>query len=166
MSLHEMPTDIINSICDAIIKKEEDENVLIKFKDMTIAFIKEKEITVTENISYNNEENEKKIDDFIFNYIRNLTKKQMNSIICDYGISKGLKLFHNYHKIGLDDPDIEICEILNTEDYGIEKEIVELIIKNEIGYHTNWRTDGDGRLNTIIEYENAITAYMTSRDIL
>ena len=62
-----MPVDIINSICDAITKKEENENIIAKFKEITIAIIKEKE----KEITINNEENDNKIDDFIFNYIRN-----------------------------------------------------------------------------------------------
>lgn len=122
------------------------ENVLQKFKDAVLVFCEKNDITILANLVTDDDDN--RITIFVSDYIKKtLTKKQIDSIICDYGISKSMKLFHDFQKIGLNSPDTEICDILSMEDYGIEKEIVELIINDEIGYRTDWRTTGDGALN-------------------
>ena len=144
-----------HNLQEIINKKETDNSVLMKFKDATIAFLKQENLIANSNLSY--DDNEDRITDFIGYYIRNtLTKKDIDCIICDYGISKAMKLFHDYHKIGLDSADIEICEILTIEDYGIEREIVELIINDEIGHNNNWRIEGDGRYNTYAQIQSTL----------
>jgi len=136
-------------------------SLLLKFKTAVLAFCEENKVTISAGLS--DDEDDGFIADFVNQYIRKtLTPKQLDTIICDYGISKSMKLFHDYQKIGLNSPDIEICEILSMEDYGIEKEIVELIINDEIGYRINWRTEGDGKLNTATDYEAALTAHMAT----
>ena len=160
MSIQQMPGDIISSIYKAVIKKEENVNVLGKFKDATIDFFNKNKIAITPSIQDISEEHYITICDFINDYINSLTKKQIDTIICNYGISNGMKLLHDYHKIGLDTPDIGICDIISTIDNGIEKEIVELILYDEIGYNINWRTEGTGKLNTYIEFEDAMIAHM------
>jgi hypothetical protein len=160
MSIQQMPDDIISSIYKAVIKKEENVNVLGKFKDDTIDFFNKNKIAITPSIQDISEEHYITICDFIKDYINSLTKKQIDNIICHYGISNGMKLLHDYHKIGADTPDIGICEIISTIDYGFEKEIVELILYDEIGYNINWRTEGTGKLNTYIEFEDAMIAHM------
>jgi len=103
----------------------------------------EKGLTIMEELSDN--EDSEEIQDIISNYIRRIiTKKDTDAIICEYGIAKSMKLFNDFHITGMGEPWEEICEILTMEDYGLEKEIVELILKDEIGFETNWRITGDG----------------------
>ena len=105
--------------------------------------IEEKGLTIMEELS-DNEDNEQ-IQDIISNYTRRIiTKKDINAVVCEYGISKAMKLFNDYHLIGMGDSCEEISDILSMEDYGLEKEIVDLILKEEIGFETNWRITGDG----------------------
>lgn len=161
MSLQEMPIDIMHEIEKYVTEKESTTNVLNKFKDAVMAFCEEKKISISPNLS--DDADDDLINDFVGDYIRKtLVPKQLDSIISDYGISKSMKLFHDFHKIGLDSPDVEICEILSIEDYGLEREIVELIINEEIGYNIDWRTNGDGRLNTVTEYEAVLTAHVVT----
>jgi len=118
--------------------------VILKHKLIVSGIIVDTGFTIMKDLSDN--EDSRQIQDIIDNYIRNsLTKKEIDEIICKYGISKAMKLFHDFQKIGLNSPHIEICEILAKEDYGLEKEIVELIIKDAIGFETSWRTTGDGK---------------------
>jgi hypothetical protein len=138
-----------NPIFATIFDKEYDPSisVLMKHKSIISEVIAELGLTIIEDISDN--EDSEKIRDIISDYIRRiLTKKDIDAIICEYGISKAMKLFHDYQKIGLDSPHIEICEILAMEDYGIENEIVELIIKDAIGFENSWRTTGHGKPTT------------------
>jgi hypothetical protein len=104
--------------------------------------IEEKGLTIMEDLSDN--EDSEEIQDIITNYIRRIiTKKDINSIICEYGISKSMKLFNDFHRIGMGDSCKEISDILSTNDYSLEKEVVDLILKEEIGFETNWRTTSD-----------------------
>jgi len=101
--------------------------------------ISDKGLIIMEELSDNDDSDE--IQDIITNYIRRIiTKKEMDAIICDYGIAKAMKLFHDFHCIGLNDSLEEISDILTMENYGLEKEIVELILKEEIGFETMWKT--------------------------
>jgi len=78
------------------------------------------------------------IDIIINSYIRNLTLKQKDSIICEYGMMKGLNLFYNYHRICLGDSYQDICECFEISDYGINDTIIRLIIMDEINFQNNW----------------------------
>jgi len=134
-----------NPLFAAIFDKEYEPSVsaLTKHKSIVSGVISDSGLTIMNDLSDN--EDSEKIQEIISNYIRRvLSKKEMDAIICDYGISKAMKLFHDFQKIGLNSPHIEICEILSMEDYGLENELVELILKEEIGFENSWRTTGDG----------------------
>jgi hypothetical protein len=134
-----------NPLFAAIFDKENEPSVsaLMKHKSIVAGVIFDSGLTIMEELSDN--EDSEQIQEIISDYIRrNLTKKEINNIISDYGISKAMKLFYDFQKIGLNSPYIEICEILSMEDYGLENELVELILKEEIGFETSWRTTGDG----------------------
>jgi len=122
-------------------------SVIGKHTQVITGLINDKGLTIMADISDN--EDSEQIQDIISDYIRKtLTKKEIDAFICEYGISNSMKLFHDFQKIGLNSPYIEICEILAMEDYGLEKEIVELIIKDAIGFESNWRITGDGKQTT------------------
>lgn len=138
-----------NPLFAAIFDKEYDPStsVIAKHTQIITGIINDKGLTIMSSLSDN--EDSEQIQDIIDHYIRKLlTKKEIDAFICEYGISKAMKLFHDFQKIGLNSPHIEICEILATEDYGIENEIVELIIKDAIGFENTWRTKGDGKATT------------------
>ena len=146
-----------NPIFATIFDKEYDPSIsaLMKHKSIISEVIAELGLTIIEDISDN--EDSEKIRDIISDYIRRvLTIKEIDTIICEYGISKAIKLFHDYQKIGLDSPHIEICEIIATEDYGLENEIVELILNDAIGFENSWRTTGHGKATT---QEEIVTAF-------
>mgnify|MGYP001060111240 CR=1 FL=1 len=148
-----------NPIFAAIFDKnyEPTMSVINKHTQTIAGLISDKGLTIMPDLSDN--EDSEQIQDIISNYIRmNMTKKDINAFICEYGISNSMKLFHDFQKIGLNSPYIEICEILATEDYGLEKEIVELIIKDSIGFESNWRITGDGVVKTINQ-EDIVEAF-------
>jgi len=138
-----------NPLFAAIFDKEYEPNtsVIAKHTRAIGDLISDKGLEIVEGLIDN--ENSQQIQDIISHYIRKvLTKKEIDVFICEYGISKAMKLFHDYQKIGLNSPHIEICDILSMEDYGLEEEIVDLIIKDAIGFESNWRTTGDGKPTT------------------
>lgn len=149
-----------NPVFAAIFDKEYDPStsVIAKHTQTIMGLINDKGLTIMSDISDN--EDSEQIQDIISDYIKKvLTKKERDAFICEYGISKAMKLFHDFQKIGLNSPHIEICEILAMEDYGIENEIVEIIIKDAIGFENNWRTNGDGKPTTQEEVIKAINAH-------
>jgi hypothetical protein len=149
-----------NPIFAAIFDKEyEPSTSVIAKHTLTITgLIRDKGLTIMADLSDN--EDSEQIQDIISNYIRKvITKKEIGTFICEYGISNSMKLFHDFQKIGLNSSHIEICEILAMEDYGLEKEIVELIIKDAIGFESNWRITGDGKQITQEEIVEAFKAH-------
>jgi len=156
MLFHELPNDIICKIYNHVMKEEV--SVLEKFKNVVIDFLAKEKIVVSQSIYNTNEI----IDNMIRNYIKCLTKKEIDSIVCEYGISKAMKLLHDYNKICLDKHDTFICHNIANK-HNIEESIVELIINDEIGYKINWRFEGNGRFNTIQEIEDAVNAHIYSR---
>lgn len=149
-----------NPLFATIFDKEYDPStsVIVKHTQIIMGLINDKGLTIMSDISDN--EDSEQIQDIISDYIRKiLRKKEIDAFICEYGISKAMKLFHDFQKIGLNSPHIEICEILAMEDYGLEKEIVEIIIKDAIGFETSWRTTGDGKPTTEEEVINMLTAH-------
>jgi hypothetical protein len=59
-----------------------------------------------------------------------------------------MKLFHDFKKIELNLPNIEIYEILAIEDYDLENELVKLILNKEFGIDTSWLTISYNEPNT------------------
>jgi len=148
-----------NPLFTATFDKDNEPSVsaLKKHTSIVAGVIFDSGLTIMNDLSDN--EDSEKIQEIISDYIRRvLTKKELDAIICDYGISKAMKLFHDFQKIGLNSPHIEICEILAMDDYGLENELVELIIKEEIGFETNWRISGDGLQTTQEELVATINA--------
>ena len=82
---------------------------------------------------------------FIYEYIKNLTDKQVDDVICEYSISKAITLFYSFHKIGMGFSDEEICELLkHCEKYLVVNEMVQLIFKDEVGFDNDWRDNDKG----------------------
>jgi hypothetical protein len=137
---------------------DNEQSLIAKHTATIISLIKDKGLTIFKDLS--DEEDSVGIRDIISNYIRKtLTKNGIDAIICEYGISKAMKLFHDFQKIGLNSPYLEICEILADEDYGIEREIIELIFNDAIGFECTWRSNGDGKVTTQEEIITALTAH-------
>ncbi len=115
------------------------ESTLMNHVSTVYGLIQDNGLVIMSEVSDNDDS--EKIQDIISNYIRKIIrKKDSDAIICEYGISKAMKLFNDFHGLYLGDSSEEISEILNTDDYGLEKEIVELILKQEIGFETDWHT--------------------------
>ena len=145
MSLQDMPNDIIDSICSAIVKNDREENFLIRAKKNIITIINEQNLTIS---PYNNREsletvlNDETVNDIITYYVlKILTQNQINNIIINYGINKAIVLLHDWHSIGLGDSSREICEEITDREYIADRNMVEIIIKEEIGFHCNWRNN-------------------------
>jgi len=82
---------------------------------------------------------EDEVESLIYDHIKNLSYTDKNTIICDYGIIKALKLLHDYQKYGCGDSSNEIDEYIDDyDDISIYNDIIELIIKGEIEFRYNW----------------------------
>jgi len=144
MSINDLPTDIIINICHEVLHNN---NIIKKMKEEILDMITKNNFTISKNIL--NEENEEEdcvedcdcdnINIIILSYIKNLTEKQKDNIICEYGMMKGFQLFYDYHRICLGDSYQDICECFEISDYGINDSIIQLIINDEIGFENNWR---------------------------
>jgi hypothetical protein len=145
MFLQDMPNDIIDSICSAIVKNDREENCLIHAKKNIITIINEQDLTISPCINRESLDivlNDEAVNDIITNYVfKILTQNQINNIIIKYGINKAIVLLHDWHSIGLGDSSQEICEEITDRVYIADRNIVEIIIKDEIGFHCNWRNN-------------------------
>lgn len=132
MSINDLPTDIIINICHEVLHNN---NIIKKMKEEILDMI-----TISKNILNEEEDcDHENINIIILSYIRNLTEKQKDNIICEYGMMKGFQLFYDYHRICLGDSYQDICECFEISDYGINNSIIQLIINDEIGFENNWR---------------------------
>lgn len=133
--IHELNSDILTRIFEEVSIQNRDEIAI--FKSKYDKFIHDKgygDIDFT-NIDFTNAElcldlnlKADKVRHWIYNYIKNLSQNQINSILCDYGINKALQLKYDYH-MGMCDSNTEFCEelLLNPAD----QEMVECIFLNE-----------------------------------
>lgn len=82
--------------------------------------------------------NEKQI--FIYNYVQELTQPQIDKIIFDYGFSRAIAISYNFDKIGLGKTNEEIgSEFENFEFLKKDRQIVQLIFKDEVQFDHDWR---------------------------
>jgi|SaaInlV_125m_DNA_1040241.scaffolds.fasta_scaffold06428_6 hypothetical protein len=78
------------------------------------------------------------IDRVIIDYsLKTMTNRDIQTIICEYGIAKAMKLFSNYRIFDMGYNDIS--EFLAADNNNIEREIIYIIMKEEIGFQTDWR---------------------------
>jgi hypothetical protein len=126
--IHELNSDILTRIFEEV--SIQNRNEIAIFKSKYDKFIHDKGYG---DIDFTNAElcldlRADTVHDWIYNYIKNLSQNQINSILCDYGINKALQLKYDYH-IGMGDSNTDFCEelLLNPAD----KEMVELIFLNE-----------------------------------
>jgi len=136
MSLQEMPEDILKSIYDLV---DSEYNVIKKHKDAVMKKITENNLVISPNIVYAEDNDSEFIDYIIKVYIENMTQKEKNAVICEYGFNKGLRIFYDFHRLCLGDSSSDICMYFELHDYTIDDSIIQLIINNEIGFHTCWR---------------------------
>lgn len=139
--IQNMVPEILEKIYDEVIQQNVDE--IEVFKEKYTKYIEELDcVGVKFSISVEQEcENAIKIDTFFHTYIyKTLNQKQIDAILCNYGIVKALNLFHDFHRIGLGDSAEDICEFLeDTGYYSVDREMVELIFQDAVGYHSDWR---------------------------
>lgn len=81
------------------------------------------------------------MEDWIVDYTSSLKQRQINSILCDYGINKALILLRDFHIIGLGDTADDICEVI--EMHQTEQNMAQLILKDAVNFHTIWRKNND-----------------------
>lgn len=125
-------------------------SLIDKYNDETIIFQRKfNEFCDKNNINkqldhsiIRNDATELKIDGFIRNYIYNtLTQEQVNAILCKYGLTKAIALFHDFHVIGMNCSAIHVCEYLADPDLKSDYYMVELIFLDVVGFHSNWRNN-------------------------
>ena len=82
--------------------------------------------------------NEKQI--FIYNYVNSLTQPQIDKIIFNYGLTQAIAILYNFDKIGLGKTNEEIgSEFGNFELLKKDRQIVQLIFKDEVQFDHDWR---------------------------
>ena len=138
--IQSMIPEILEKIYQEVVQQNADEIEL--FKEEYRKYIEELNcVGVNFSISVEECENSLKIDRFFHTYIyKKLQQKQVDAILCNYGIAKALTLFHDFHRIGLGDSAQEICEFLEeTYCYSVDREMVELIFQDAVEYHSDWR---------------------------
>lgn len=72
------------------------------------------------------------IYDFPYNYVKNMSKKQIDEIIMNYGFNKAIKRLYKYYEDKLTDTNWEFCENIK-HNQNINYQIVVIIFKDECG---------------------------------
>ena len=146
MSIHELPTDLIISICHEVVSKDAKNYVLGKLKKTILKSIAEFKIKWDNEAipsgygeDVDNDIYEDELECLIYDHIKNLSYTDKNTIICYYGIIKAIKLLHDYQKHGCGDSSAEIREYMDhSAEISIYNDMIELIIKSEIEFRYNW----------------------------
>lgn len=87
-----------------------------------------------------NDKTEAFIDKFITTYIYiNMKQEQVNRVLCQYGIANAMALFHDFHVIGMRCTRRDVCEFIEDPSLKTDYQMVELILLDAIGFHSNWR---------------------------
>ena len=137
VKLEDLNSDILSQIFQEVTIQNRDEIAI--FKTKYDKFIQDKGyggIDFT-NAGVLEDDKEDDVHHWISDYLKNLTQNQVNSILCQYGINKAIKLIYDFHIIGLGDKDAEFCEELlwNPSDM----QMVELIFKEEAEFMSDWK---------------------------
>jgi len=70
------------------------------------------------------------IYDFPYNYVKNMSKKQIYDIIMNYGFNKAIKRLYKYYEDKLTDTNWEFCENIK-HNQNIDYQIVVIILKDK-----------------------------------
>ena len=119
----ELNSDILSQIYEEVTIQNRDEVAFFKIK--------------YDKFAKDNKATDEEVDDWIYNYIKNLSQNQVNAVMCNYGINKAVKLMYDFHKIGMGDSDAEFCEELMH--HPADRYMVDLIFKDEVKFMSDWR---------------------------
>jgi len=145
-SIQELPTDLIISICREVVCDDAKNKVLKKLKKTILKSIIDLKIKSDNEtiispfgVDFDKDIYEDEIESIIHNEIKNLSQKDKDIIICDYGMIKAIKQLHNFQKIGCGDSPEEICEYMDcSAEKSMCNDMIELIIKEEIEFRHEW----------------------------
>jgi len=145
-SIQELPADLIISICHEVVKENDKNTVLEKLKKTILKSIIDfkvkwdnEAIPSPFGLDYDRDIYEDEVDYVIYNQIKNLSQKDKDTIICDYGMIKAIKQLHDYKKIGCGDSLEEICEYMDcAAEKSMCDDMIELIIKEAIEFRHDW----------------------------
>ena len=96
VKLYQMNTDVLCKIFEEVTIQNRDEIAI--FKEKYNKCILDKGYS---DRDFNNREFDsafEEMEDWIGDYVSSLKQRQINSILCDYGINKALLLLHDFHK--------------------------------------------------------------------
>jgi hypothetical protein len=140
LNLHQMNTDILSKIFEEVTIQNKDEVAV--FREKYNQYILEKEYTdkdFSDACEFDVDCDE--VENWIDNYVTSLKQTQKNSILCNYGISNALMLLRDFHIIGMGDNADDICEDIEMK--IAEGNMVELILKDAVGFNSKWRQNAD-----------------------
>lgn len=145
MSINDLPNDLIIAICHGAIHKEYIMNEQLRnLKIDVIGAITEHRLIVDLasdcDLYIENDMYEYEVEKIIVNCVKNLSDKNKNTIVYDYGIMKAIKLFYDYNSFVLRHTSSEICGFLENEKNGMFDDMIILIINDEIGFRNEWRS--------------------------
>jgi len=145
-SIQELPTDMIITICHQVFHENIKDSVLEKLKKTILKSIIDFKIKwdneaipsgLGEDIDKDIYDDE--VEYVIYNEIVNLSQKDKETIICDYGIIKAIKQLHDYQKYGCGDSHEEISDYMDeSAESSMYNDMIELIIKGEVEFRHEW----------------------------
>lgn len=145
-SIQELPSDLILTICHNVFHENTKGHVLEKLKktilkaiiDFKIKWDKEAILSgLGEEVDSDIYDDE--VEFLIYNQIKNLSQKDKETIICDYGMIKAIKQLHDFQKNGCGDSPQEICDYIDeSSEMNMCNDMIELIIKREVEFRHEW----------------------------
>jgi hypothetical protein len=145
-SIQELPADMIITICHQVFHENTKGSVLEKLKKTILKSIIDLKIKWDNEaipspfgVDFDKDIYEDEVENVIFNEIKNLSQKDKDTIICDYGMIKAIKQLHDFQKIGCGDSPQEICEYMEqSTGESMCNDMIELIIKGEVEFRHEW----------------------------
>lgn len=139
VKLDQMNTDVLCKIFEEVTIQNRDEIAIFKEKYNKRIIHKGYSDRDFNNLEFDSAFED--MEDWIGDYVSSLKQRQINSILCDYGINKALLLLHDFHKIGMGDTADDICEVI--EICQTEETMVQLVLSDAVNFHTIWRRNSD-----------------------
>lgn len=139
VKLDQMNTDVLCKIFEEVTIQNRDEIAIFKEKYNKHIIHKGYSDRDFNNLEFDSAFED--MEDWIGDYVSSLKQRQINSILCDYGINKALLLLHDFHKIGMGDTADDICEVI--EICQTEETMVQLVLSDAVNFHTIWRRNSD-----------------------
>ena len=146
LNIQNLNNDILNKIYEEVVIQNKDEIAI--FQDKYNSFLKKCGYSkidfqnIPEDDDKEYDEKHSNVNDWIWEYVYDIIdQKQIDAIICSYGINNALSLLYRFNKNGLGNnaDKISIENLDNAHEMETDRVMVELILSETVNFNLDWK---------------------------